>query len=338
MSVPYHLELFNNGNVRLYVNFSKIKGGVADENMTMHFYATNSHGIPIFTEQLGIAEMRSLYSHLDSISIIKDGAKKSGKFIETTEEINLLLAHLKESELNTILQLLAKFESDEKIKGLLESLSDLEIENLIGAYHHKRISIELKKLEQLIALEEKGNIVEDVKNTSDLAVYSAGQGERIFQNWIESNLWIFGVDYIRKHDSRKIALLSEGDILMESADGYLDLIELKRPNTDLLKFDSNHKCYYPHPELAQVIGQSLFYLQKLSEYKLNLEKDYKTKVIMPRIKIIAGRSNGFSEDQKDCIRMINSNLNSIKIQTYDDLLLCGQLLIKANEHSKSTNY
>ena len=51
-----------------------------------------------------------------------------------------------------------------------------------------------------------------------------------------------------------------------------------------------------HYLVKVVIGQSLFYLQKLAEYKNNLEKEYKIKVIMPRIKIIAGRSNGFNDE------------------------------------------
>jgi len=331
MSIPYHLELFKNDRFRLYINFSKINGDIADEKMTLHFYAINSSGTPVFTEQLSIEEARKLYGHLDSISVIKDGAKKSSKFIETTEEINLLITHLQETDLEMILTLLGKFKSDEKVKGLLESLSNLEIENLHGAYHHQRITSELRKLELLIKYEEEGTVVEEIKKDPDLAIYAAGQGEKIFQNWVEANLWVFGVDYIKKHDVRKIALFSEGDILMESADGYLDLIELKRPKYELLKFDPSHNCHYPHPDLSQVIGQTLFYLQKLAEYKLNLEKEYNVKVIMPRIKIIAGRSNKFTEHQKDCIRMLNTNLYSIKIITYDDLLSYGYLILKANE-------
>ncbi len=200
-----------------------------------------------------------------------------------------------------------------------------------GAFHHKRIIAELNKLERLIELEADGNITEKIKTQADLARYSAGQPEKIFQNWIESNLWIFGVDYIRKHDARKIALFSEGDILMESVDGYLDLIELKRPKYELLKHDSSHSCFYPHPDLSLVIGQAMFYLQKLAEYKMNLENEYKIKVIMPRIRIIAGRSNTFSESEKDCIRMLNTNLTSIKIITYDDLISYGKLILRTSE-------
>lgn len=333
MSVPYHKEIFNSGIVKLFVNFSKIKGDVADESITLHFYATDSHGTPVFTENLGIKDIRKLYKHLDSISIIRDGTTESSKFVETSDEIALLLDQLKESDLITVLNLLEKFESQEKVKGLLESLSELEIMDLHGAFHHKLISEEIALLEELITLEENGNITEEIKTIPRLSKYVAGQPERIFQNWIESNLWVFGVDYIKRHDARKIALFSEGDILMESVDGYLDLIELKRPKHALLKYDQSHKCYFPHPDLSQVIGQSLFYLQKLDEYKLNLEREYDIKILKPRIRIITGNSNGFEPAQKDCLRMLNSNLNSIQIVTYNDLLSFGRLLLATYEKS-----
>jgi len=331
MSVPYHKELFNNGSLSLFINYSNIKSDIADENLTFHIYAINQNGTPIFTQQLGLAELRTLYNHLDSISIIKENIPKSSKFIETSDEINLIIEQLKESDLYTILKLLEKFDSSEKVKGILSSLNDLEIENLLGAFHHKIMSEEIINLEKLISLEINGSIIKDIYSYPELVKYSAGQPEKIFQNWIERNLWVFGVDYVKKHDQRKIALFSEGDLLMETVDGYLDLIELKRPKHDLLKYDSSHNCYYPHPDLSIVIGQSLFYLQKLSEYKMNIQDEYRIKLIMPRIKIIVGRNNEFEESQKACLRMLNSNLNSIKIITYDDLVSYGQLLLKSND-------
>ncbi len=331
MSIPYHLELFNNGLVRLFVNYSSIRDDIADENLTFHIYAVNQHGTPVFTQELGILELRNLYKHLDAISIIREGLPKSSKFIETTDEINLILDQLKESDLNTILKLLEKFGSNEKVNGLLSSLSNLEIENLHGAYHHKIITDELSNLQKLLELELDENITDKIKQYEELVKYSAGQPEKIFQNWIEQNLWIFGIDYIRKHDNRKIALFSEGDLLMESVDGYLDLIELKRPKHELLKFDNSHKCFYPHPDLSQVIGQSLFYLQKLALYKSVLQEEYNVKILMPRIKIVAGRNNDFTDEQRDCIRMLNTNLSSIQIITYDDLISYGNLILKSNE-------
>jgi len=183
----------------------------------------------------------------------------------------------------------------------------------------------------LIELELSSKITTEISNYPELIKYKAGQPEKIFQNWIESNLWIFGVEYVKKRDARKIALFSEGDLLMESADGYLDLIELKRPNHSLLKYDDSHSCHYPHNDLSIVLGQALFYLQKLSEYKLNLEREYKTKVLMPRVKIIIGVSHQFDEAQSDCLRMVNSGLNSIQIISYSDLVKFGHMLINSYE-------
>jgi len=329
MSIPYHKELFNNGRVRLFANFSNIKGDVADEGITLHFYATDENGIPIFTEQLPIESIRSLYNHLNAISVISDGTSKSEKFIETTDDINLILDKLKQSDLDAVLVLLKNFDSEQLVSGLLESLSELEIENLHGAYHHKVVTTELSNLESLMKLELDGNIVKDITSHPELAKYAAGQPEKIFQNWIEANLWIFGVEYVKKHDARKIALSSEGDVLMESVDGFLDLIELKRPKHELFKFDKSHKCYYPHGDLSSVIGQSLFYLQKLQEYKLVIEKEYSVKVIQPRVKIIIGSKTKLSAEELDTLRMLNTNLNSIQIITYQDLLHYGELILNS---------
>lgn len=331
MSTPFHLELYKSTSCRLFLNFSGIKNDIADENMTFHIYATNHDGIPIFTENFSITETRILYQHLHSISVIRDGLISSSKFVETTEEINILIQKLEEKDLGTISILLQKFESNDKIKGLLSSLDQLEIENLHGAFHHKHMIKEIDNLEKLIDLELNFDIKIEILKHDELLKYNAGQPEKIFQNWIENNLWIFGIDYIKKHDARKIALFSEGDILMESVDGFLDLIELKRPKHNLLKFDASHNCYYPHSDLSIVLGQSLFYLQKLTDYKLILEKEYKIKVLMPRIKIIIGNNKNFKNDHVDCLRVINSDLNSIKIITYSDLLKFGKLLIEAYE-------
>ena len=83
---------------------------------------------------------------MNLISIVKDGKSHSSKFVETTDEINLILERLGSSDLETILELLEKFESEEKVKGLLESLTELEIENLHGAFQHKKINTEKLKI------------------------------------------------------------------------------------------------------------------------------------------------------------------------------------------------
>ncbi|MBI5056608.1 MAG: DUF4263 domain-containing protein [Nitrospirae bacterium] len=251
------------------------------------------------------------------------------KIIETTDEILSIFNGLKEIDPKVLKILLDKLNKDDKITNLLSSLTEIELTNLFATHRHNIYQTELDNLEKLLSIEETGNIVEEIKNYDSLKSYMANQPEKIFQNWIEQNLWVFGVEYIKKHDARKIALFSEGDLLMESIDGFLDLIELKRPRLDyeIFKHDLSHNSYYPSPDLSKAIGQCLFYLEKMDDYKLNLEKEHKVKILRPRIKIIAGRTNNFKDAQFQALRMLNSNLNHIQIISYDYLLSCGKKII-----------
>ncbi len=298
----------------------------------MSFYAYDKNtGQPIFSEKLDIEQVRELYNHLNQISLVTDSSKStSGKFIETTDEVLDILNGLNSIDSDILKLILNKINEDEKIKTILESLSDIELKHLSAAHKQKYYQTEIDNLEQLLGLEENGN-VEEVKKHENLSAYIAGQPEKIFQNWIEQNLWVFGVEYTKKHDARIIAFFSEGDLLMESLDGFLDLIELKRPKYGIFQHDTSHNCYYPTSDLSKVIGQCLFYLQKLDDFKLNLEKEHKVKILCPRIKIIAGRTNDFNDEQFNALRMLNSNLNHIQIISYDYLVSCGKKIIASYE-------
>jgi len=332
MSIQYDKEIFSNGNLILKTNFSGIKGKItntSDLKMSIFAFEKNT-GAPVFSEVLDFNEIKSLHEHLNQISIIKDSTQTtSGKFIETTGEILNILNGVKNVEPDILKTILDKFSEDEKRKGILKFLTEDEVEKLAAAHNYKSYETEIENLEKLLKLEE-GNIVREIKKHEDLKKYIAGQPEKIFQNWIVRNFtWIFGINYRKKYLGRKIALFSEGDILLESIDGFLDLIELKRPKLEsgLLKYDKNHKSYYPSVELSKVIGQCLYYLQKIEEYKPNIEKEYKTKIIRPRIKIIAGRTNKFKPKQFEALRMLNSNLSHIQIISYDYLLRAGKTII-----------
>lgn len=334
--MQYQKTIFENQAIKLMINFSGISNDIATaENMKLHFYAFNKLNFrQVFEETLSLEQIRILYNHLNEISIIKDAAKSvSGKFVETTQEILELIQHVGTIDIEFLSTIINKLDGKNKIQTLLNALSDADLENLTAAHNQQSHRTELEHLKRLLNLEHSSNIVKEIGKHKDLTKYSAGQPEKIFQNWVENNLWVFGVEYIQKHDVRKIAIFSEGDLLMESIDGFLDLIELKRPKLtfDIFKYDNSHKSYYPSPDLSKVIGQCLFYLQKLDEYKLVLEKEHKIKILRPRIKIILGRTKNFNEDQIDALRMLNSNLNHIQIISYDYLLISGSKIIEAYE-------
>lgn len=320
MSISYDESIFYNNNTVLKINYTGIKNGIADtDNLKMSVYAyRKDNGSPLFSADLNIENMQLLYQQLNSISIIRDSSKtESGKFLELKDGIHSALKGLSLKDLNSLVKLLSKFDAEEEVA----------LDNIIAAQKIVAWQTQLSNLELLLELEDNGNIVLDIKKYQNLNQYVAGQPEKIFQNWIEKNLWIFGVEYIEKYDARKIAFFSEGDLLMESMDGFLDLIELKRPKYDVFQYDSNHKSYYPSRELSAALGQCLLYLQKLDEYKANLEKEYKVKVLRPRIKIVAGMTKNFNDEQYEAMRMLNSNLNHIQIISYDYLLDCGEKIL-----------
>ncbi len=337
MSIQFDKEIFSGNNLTLKVNFSGIKDcSVNAADLKMSVYAYDNYGHPKFSEILDFDQIKSLYEHLNQISIIKDSSiTASGKFLETNGEIADILNKLKDVDTDILKIVINKLKDENRIKSIFTVLSEEEddagyniLENLSGLQTRQGWQSEIENLMFLLDIEQSGNIVQDIKNHDKLKMYIAGQPEKIFQKWIEKNIkWIFGVEYIKKHDFKTVGLHSESDMLMESMDGFIDLIELKRPKFEIFKYDDSHNCYYPSPELSKAIGQCINYLQKLDEIRLILEKDHKVKILRPRIKIIVGRTKNFIDDQYTALRMLNCNLNYIEIITYDYLLSCGNQMI-----------
>ncbi len=347
MSLQFNKEIFSNDTLTLQINFSGFDNNTTNtDSLEMSFYAYNKISAePIFAENFNFDQIISLYQHLNQISIISNPCKlQSSKFIETTDQIQSILDNLNGNDFDTlksIIQLINKSSKESDIAEiLLESLQELSLENLSAAFKHKKYKQECDNLELLLELEQKGNIVSAIKDIPSLTNYIAGRPEAIFQEWVERNLpWIFGVEYKNhKFKKRKIALFSTADIIMESMDGFIDLIELKRPKFPILKKDASHNCYYPSVDLSKALGQCGHYLKKMDEYKINLEKEYKTKVLRPRIKIIIGRTNEFKDEQYEDLRMLNCNLNNIQIISYDYLLSCGQHILSNLTEKNEPSY
>lgn len=347
MSIQYNKEIFSNDTLILQINFTGIKNDITTiDSLQMSFSAYNKiSGEPIFAETFNFDQIISLYQHLNQISIINNPSKfTSSKFIETTEQIQSVLDSFSGNDFDTFKSIIKFLNRNsgkkERVDILLESLEELTLENLPAALKHKTYKQEFDNLETLLKLEKEGNILSAIKELPDLKNYIAGKPEAIFQEWIERNLqWIFGVEYkSHKTDFRKIALFSEADVVLESMDGFIDLIELKRPSHIILNKDKSHNSYYPAADLSKALGQCGHYLKQMDNYKLQLQNEHKVKVLRPRIKIIIGRTNEYIDEQYEALRMLNCNLNNIQIISYDYLLSCGQHILSNLEKENDPSY
>ena len=184
MSIQFDKEIFSDGNLILKVNFTGIKNNVVNAtDLKMSIYAFDSNGQPKFSESLNFDQIKGLYEHLDQISIIRESAKTfSGKFVETTEEISVLIEKLKVVDSDVLKIVLDKIKDEGKIKSLFKALSEEEIDDLSSLQKVQAWRGEIENLKKLLALEDGGKIVEKIIKFEGLKSYVAKQPEKIFQN------------------------------------------------------------------------------------------------------------------------------------------------------------
>lgn len=221
-------------------------------------------------------------------------------------------------------------------KYLFDSnLSSDDLDNLDGIINIKKYSTAKDALSKLVSYIENKEIdfLWYAKSDPATCIYEANQKEKFFQNWIENNLWVFGTSYIRKLDTTSLSFKSDSDLVMETLDGFYELIEIKLPSVKLFNLDSSHDSYYPTADLSQAISQVLKYLQDVAEYKHNIEKSNNTTILFPKAKLIIGNKCQ-TEQEKEALRRLNSSLNNLEILTYDTLLKNADKLIELykNKH------
>lgn len=124
------------------------------------------------------------------------------------------------------------------------------------------------------------------------------------------------------------------DILLGDYDGNIDIIEIKKPyGIDLLNKNLYRENYIPTKALSGAIMQAEKYIYYLTKGGITVEQDlnkqfrnqkpsdYSFKVVNPKSIIIMGRTNNYTEPQKEDLEIIRRKYKNITdIISYDDLL------------------
>lgn len=149
--------------------------------------------------------------------------------------------------------------------------------------------------------------------------------ESYWQKWFEKNNWILGNEFVRVLDERDIDTKNIADYLMETFDGFVDIVEIKRPNGELKFWSSNtdHGNLVPSHGLVKAITQTQNYIQALEE-EINSAKTRErldgTIIVKPRATLVFGRSNDWDNNERKAFRILNAGYKNLTILTYDQVL------------------
>lgn len=198
----------------------------------------------------------------------------------------------------------------ENFKRLIEGQSDtarMLIENGILSDNVFLAASVIKKRDALIELQEK---------------LQEEQPERYWQEWFTRNKWVLGSDFAQIVDERVIDTENIADYIMKSYDGFVDLVEIKKPNgLPFWASTKDHGNYVPSADLAKAIMQCLNYIYAI-ELEANSTKFARrigSRVIKPRCILIFGRSYDWNDEQREAYRILNAAYNQVSILTYDHI-------------------
>jgi hypothetical protein len=163
-----------------------------------------------------------------------------------------------------------------------------------------------------------------------------------WQKWFQKNNWVLGSDFVKIIGERSIDTKNIADFLMQAYDGFLDIIEIKRPYKKIPFWSENkdHDNYYPSRELIQAITQAnnyLYEVERESNSQKFLDRVGGVKTIKPRCVLIFGRSINWNKEPKESFRLLNSSYHSLSIMTYDHVLDRASRIIEIQKPNKLGN-
>jgi hypothetical protein len=149
--------------------------------------------------------------------------------------------------------------------------------------------------------------------------------EHEWQRWLSKNYWILGSDFVRVLDDRRIDPDNIADYLVQAYDGFLDVVEIKRPGGGIRFWapSLDHGNLIPSTALIRAITQAGAYIFEI-EREINsqkfLERIGHVKTVKPRCVLVFGRSDDWGDDECRAFRILNSSYHNLSIMTYDHVL------------------
>lgn len=206
--------------------------------------------------------------------------------------------------------------SSEDREAVMSFLPDFIASESVGSVNLLKATTEIKSLKELAEHLEQG--------------MQTNHSESWWQNFIQKNILIIQQGYIKPIEKLNIGIGNTRfpDFSLVTHDNYLDILEIKRPNTNLMKFDESRSNYFWDVELSKAIIQVENYLSNLSTHRdtvrsyLRDNHEIDLQVLRPRGIILAGDCGKFkTQKERDDFRLLSHSLKNIVIISYDELLI-----------------
>lgn len=154
------------------------------------------------------------------------------------------------------------------------------------------------------------------------------RSESWWQTYIHKNILIIQQGYLQAIEKMNISIgkTKFPDYSLVTFDGFLDILEIKKPQTPLLKEDSSRGNYFWDIEISKAIIQVENYIENVSKNAdavrgfIKDEFNIELKVVRPKGTILAGEYKKFTKQkEKDDFRLLTLANKNINFVTYDEL-------------------
>jgi len=146
--------------------------------------------------------------------------------------------------------------------------------------------------------------------------------------FLKKNLFLVESKYIKLIPQLNVVLAGSRlvDFGLIDSQGYLDLFEIKKPNTPILATRKDRGNYYWNAEATKAIVQAEKYLFNSERKAALLTEDIKgelgvdVKIVRPRAVVIMGHSNQLDcDEKKEDFRILRMSLKNVEVTLYDEL-------------------
>lgn len=154
------------------------------------------------------------------------------------------------------------------------------------------------------------------------------QNEQSWQDFLSNYILLLQHNYGEVLEKESVSLQGKfPDFMLVDPYGYLDIYEIKKPSTQLLRYDASRNNYYWDIELSKAVAQVENYMYQAQRQADTLTNDIRkaksieVNIVRPRGYIIAGMRDQLTSDKMhDDFRILRESLKNVDIILYDDLL------------------